>query len=239
MSIVKLTSSPTNYDFTKKYVNTENQKSNMKTLDLYSYTGRVKFFDQEKGFGYIQEILDTKNLNNVVKEWRITAEQLGNIIIHRGDFVYFMKHGKTISDISPITHRDLVKTPCPECGRRDYIPGKDFCCHNCGYVFKKMAEEKKSFTIRKKDTASDYVKELEKARKQARDNDPAFNCLVGTDKDIPCPVCGRHAWKRYGYHQNLACRCCGTSYPINWMMVLTIVLTILSVLFIMLFLRLI
>ena len=73
MSIVKLTSSPTNYDFTKKYVNTENQKSNMKTLDLYSYTGRVKFFDQEKGFGYIQEILDTKNLNNVVKEWRITA----------------------------------------------------------------------------------------------------------------------------------------------------------------------
>ena len=71
MSIVKLTSSPTNYDFTEKYVN---QKSNMKTLDLYSYTGRVKFFDKDKGFGYIQEIPDTKNLDNVVKEWRITAD---------------------------------------------------------------------------------------------------------------------------------------------------------------------
>ena len=149
MSIVKLTSSPTNYDFTKKYVNTENQKGSMNTLDLYSYTGRVKFFDQEKGFGYIQEIPDTKNLNNVVKEWRITAEQLGNTVIHRGDFIYFMKHGKTIGEISPINLRDLLKTPCPECGRRDYIPGKDSCCPNCGHVFKKMTEEKDTKEFKK------------------------------------------------------------------------------------------
>ena len=188
MSIVKLTSSPTNYDFTKKYVNTENQKSNMKTLDLYSYTGRVKFFDQEKGFGYIQEILDTKNLNNVVKEWRITSEQLGNTVIHRGDFIYFMKHGKTIGDISPINFRDLLKTPCPECGRRDYIPGKNSVCKHCGHQF---------------DTNFN----------NSRDNDPAFNCLAGTSKDKACPVCGRHAWKRYGYYQNIRCRCCGSDYP--------------------------
>ena len=190
MSIVKLTSSPTNYDFTKKYVNTENQKSNMKTLDLYSYTGRVKFFDQEKGFGYIQEILDTKNLNNVVKEWRITSEQLGNTVIHRGDFIYFMKHGKTIGDISPINFRDLLKTPCPECGRRDYIPGKNSVCKHCGHQF---------------DTNSNF--------NDSRDNDPAFNCLVGTDMDVPCPTCGKHAWKKYGYHENIRCRCCGSSNP--------------------------
>ena len=238
MTDIRLTSTPTNFDFTKKFT-AKKSNGSTKQLDLYSYTGRVKFFDKDKGFGYIQEIPDTKNLKNVVKEWRITAEQLGNTAIHRGDFVYFMKHGKTIGEISPINLRDLLKTPCPECGRRDYVPEKDSCCHNCGHVFKKMAEEKKSFTIWKKNSTSDYIKEIEEARKQARDNDPAFNCLVGTDKDIPCPVCGRHAWKRYGYHQNLACRCCGTSYPINWMMVLTIVLTILGVLFIMLFLRLI
>ena len=218
MSIVKLTSSPTNYDFTKKYVNTENQKGSMNTLDLYSYTGRVKFFDQEKGFGYIQEIPDTKNLKNVVKEWRITAEQLGNTVIHRGDFIYFMKHGKTIGEISPINIRDLLKTPCPECGRRDYIPGKDSCCPNCGHVFKKMTEERKPFTIRKKDTTPDYIKELRKineetARKQAKDNDPAYNCLAGSNDDIPCPNCGRRAWKRYGFYQNISCRFCGTNYP--------------------------
>ena len=188
MSIVKLTSSPTNYDFTKKYVNTENQKDSKNTLDLYSYTGRVKFFDQEKGFGYIQEILDTKNLNNVVKEWRITSEQLGNTVIHRGDFIYFMKHGKTIGDISPINFRDLLKTPCPECGRRDYIPGKNSVCKHCGHQF---------------DTNFN----------NSRDNDPAFNCLAGTSKDKACPVCGRHAWKRYGYYQNIRCRCCGSDYP--------------------------
>ena len=79
---------------------TDNKNSAKKQLDLYSYTGKVKFFDKDKGFGYIQEIPDTKNLDNVVKEWRITAEQLGNTIIHRGDFVYFMKHGKTIGEIS-------------------------------------------------------------------------------------------------------------------------------------------
>ena len=82
---------------------TDNKNSAKKQLDLYSYTGKVKFFDKDKGFGYIQEIPDAKNLDNVVKEWRVTAEQLGNTIIHRGDFVYFMKHGKTIGDISPIT----------------------------------------------------------------------------------------------------------------------------------------
>ena len=204
MSIVKLTSSPTNYDFTKKYVNTENQKGSMNTLDLYSYTGRVKFFDQEKGFGYIQEIPDTKNLKNVVKEWRITAEQLGNTVIHRGDFIYFMKHGKTIGEISPINLRDLLKTPCPECGRRDYIPGKDSCCPNCGHVFKKMTEEK--------DTKEFKKFNAEKDKKQDRDNDPAYNCLVGTNDDKPCPHCGRRAWKKYGYYQQVRCRCCGTEY---------------------------
>lgn len=47
----------------------------------------------------------------------------------------------------------------------------------------------------------EVVKENEK--------DPTWNCLVGTRDDIPCPVCGSHAWKRYGYHQNVACRKCG------------------------------
>ena len=197
MSIVKLTSSPTNYDFTKKYINTENQKGSMNTLDLYSYTGRVKFFDQEKGFGYIQEIQDTKNLKNVVKEWRITAEQLGNTVIHRGDFIYFMKHGKTIGEISPINLRDLLKTPCPECGRRDYVPGRNSACEHCGHKFKTDLNQ-----------ASNT-----KNTNNNRDNDPAFNCLVGTDRDIPCPVCGRHAWKRYGVQQHLGCRCCGSLYP--------------------------
>lgn len=218
MGTIKLTSAPTNYDFTKKTADSNVPKGNGKQLDLYSYTGRVKFFDKDKGFGYIQEIPDTKNLKNVVKEWLITAEQLGNTAIHRGDFVYFMKHGKTIGEISLINLRDLLKTPCPECGRRDYVPGKDSCCPNCGHVFKKMVEERKSFTIRKKDTTPDYIKELRKineetARKQAKDNDPAYNCLAGSNDDIPCPNCGRRAWKRYGYHQNISCRCCGTKYP--------------------------
>ncbi len=154
MTDFRLTSTPTNFDFTKKYTA---KKSNGSTkLDLYSYTGRVKFFDQQKGFGYIQEIPDTKNLKNVVKEWRITSEQLGNTAIHRGDFVYFMKHGKTIGEISPINYRDLLKTPCPECGRRDYIPGKNSVCKHCGHQF---------------DT--DF--------NDSRDNDPAFNCLAGTN----------------------------------------------------------
>lgn len=186
MTDFRLTSTPTNFDFTKKYTA---KKSNGSTkLDLYSYTGRVKFFDKEKGFGYIQEIPDTKNLKNVVKEWRITAEQLGNTAIHRGDFVYFMKHGKTIGEISPINYRDLLKTPCPECGRRDYIPGKNSVCKHCGHQF---------------DT--DF--------NDSRDNDPAFNCLAGTNENKACPVCGRHAWKRYGYHQDIRCRCCGSDYP--------------------------
>ena len=199
MTDIRLTSTPTNFDFTKKYTA---KKSNGSTkLDLYSYTGRVKFFDKDKGFGYIQEIPDTKNLKNVVKEWRITAEQLGNTAIHRGDFVYFMKHGKTIGEISPINLRDLLKTPCPECGRRDYVPGKDSCCPNCGHVFKKMFEEKATKELR-----------LNKDKKQDRDNDPAYNCLAGTDDDKPCPFCGRRAWKKYGYYQQVRCRCCGTEY---------------------------
>lgn len=222
MSTVKLTSAPTNFDFTKKTVTGDVPKGSSDQLDLYSYTGRVKFFDKDKGFGYIQEIPDTNNLKNVVKEWRVTAEQLGAAEIHRGDFVYFMKHGKTIGEISPINLRDLLKTPCPDCGRRDYVPGKDSCCPNCGHIFKKMAEEKKSFTVRKKDTTSDYIKELRKineetARKQSRDDDPAYNCLAGTNKDKPCSNCGRRAWKRYGFHQNIRCRCCGTVYyKLDW-----------------------
>lgn len=186
MTDFRLTSTPTNFDFTKKYTA---KKSNGSTkLDLYSYTGRVKFFDQQKGFGYIQEIPDTKNLKNVVKEWRITSEQLGNTAIHRGDFVYFMKHGKTIGEISPINYRDLLKTPCPECGRRDYIPGKNSVCKHCGHQFDTDLND-------------------------SRDNDPAFNCLAGTNKNKACPVCGRHAWKRYGVQQHLGCRCCGSLYP--------------------------
>lgn len=186
MTDFRLTSTPTNFDFTKKYTA---KKSNGSTkLDLYSYTGRVKFFDKDKGFGYIQEIPDTKNLKNVVKEWRITSEQLGNTSIHRGDFVYFMKHGKTIGEISPINLRDLLKDPCPKCGRRDYVLGKNSVCKHCGLQFDTDLND-------------------------SRDNDPAFNCLVGTDRDIPCPVCGRHAWKRYGVQQHLGCRCCGSLYP--------------------------
>lgn len=42
-----------------------------------------------------------------------------------------------------------------------------------------------------------------------REKDPAYNCLAGTADDISCPVCGSHAWKRYGQHQNIACRKCG------------------------------
>ena len=197
MSTVKLTSAPTNFDFTKKTVTGDVPKGSSDQLDLYSYTGRVKFFDKDKGFGYIQEIPDTKNLKNVVKEWRITAEQLGNTAIHRGDFVYFMKHGKTIGEISPINLRDLLKTPCPECGRRDYVPGRNSACEHCGHKFKTDLNQ-----------ASNT-----KNTNNNRDNDPAFNCLVGTDRDIPCPVCGRHAWKRYGVQQHLGCRCCGSLYP--------------------------
>ena len=199
MTDVRLTT-PTNFDFTKKFT-AKKSNGSTKQLDLYSYTGRVKFFDKDKGFGYIQEIPDTKNLKNVVKEWRITAEQLGNTAIHRGDFVYFMKHGKTIGEISPINLRDLLKTPCPECGRRDYVPGKDSFCPNCGHVFKKMTEEKDTKELR-----------LNKDKKQDRDNDPAYNCLAGTEKDKACPVCGRHAWKKYGFHQIIKCRCCGEQY---------------------------
>ncbi|WP_405367206.1 cold-shock protein [Ruminobacter sp.] len=194
MTDVRLTT-PTNFDFTKKYTA---KKSNGSTkLDLYSYTGRVKFFDKDKGFGYIKEIPDTKNLKNVVKEWRITSEQLGNTSIHRGDFVYFMKHGKTIGEISPINLRDLLKDPCPKCGRRDYVLGKNSACEHCGHKFKTDLNQ-----------ASNT-----KNTNNNRDNDPAFNCLVGTDRDIPCPVCGRHAWKRYGVQQHLGCRCCGSLYP--------------------------
>ena len=152
---------------------TDNKNSAKKQLDLYSYTGKVKFFDKDKGFGYIQEIPDTKNLKNVVKEWRITAEQLGNTAIHRGDFVYFMKHGKTIGEISPINLRDLLKTPCPECGRRDYVPGRNSVCNHCGHKF---------------EFATDSAK--------------------GDSRD-----CGKHAWKKYGYHQNIRCRCCGSDHP--------------------------
>ena len=197
MGTIKLTSAPTNYDFTKKTADSNVPKGNGKQLDLYSYTGRVKFFDKDKGFGYIQEIPDTKNLKNVVKEWRITSEQLGNTAIHRGDFVYFMKHGKTIGEISLINLRDLLKTPCPECGRRDYVPGRNSACEHCGHKFKTDLNQ-----------ASNT-----KNTNNNRDNDPAFNCLVGTDRDIPCPVCGRHAWKRYGVQQHLGCRCCGSLYP--------------------------
>ena len=194
MGTIKLTSAPTNYDFTKKTADSNVPKGNGKQLDLYSYTGRVKFFDKDKGFGYIQEIPDTKNLKNVVKEWRITAEQLGNTAIHRGDFVYFMKHGKTIGEISPINLRDLLKTPCPECGRRDYVPGRNSVCNHCGHKFEFATDS---------------------AKGDSRDNDPAFNCVVGTDKDVACPTCGKHAWKKYGYHQNIRCRCCGSDHPTN------------------------
>lgn len=166
------------------------QNGGQKQLDLYSYTGKVKFFDKDKGFGYIQEIPDTKNLNNVVKEWRVTSEQLGNTVIHRGEFVYFMKHGKTIGEITPLNFRDLLKAPCPECGRRDYIPGKNSVCKHCGHQFDTDLND-------------------------SRDSDPAYNCLAGTDKDIPCPTCGKHAWKRYGYDQSIRCRCCGTCKPID------------------------
>ena len=168
------------------------QNGGQKQLDLYSYTGKVKFFDKDKGFGYIQEIPDTKNLNNVVKEWRVTSEQLGNTVIHRGEFVYFMKHGKTIGEITPLNFRDLLKAPCPECGRRDYIPGKNSVCNHCGHKFGFATDS---------------------AKGDSRDNDPAFNCLAGTNKNKACPVCGRHAWKRYGYHQDIRCRCCGSDYP--------------------------
>ena len=168
------------------------QNGGQKQLDLYSYTGKVKFFDKDKGFGYIQEIPDTKNLNNVVKEWRVTSEQLGNTVIHRGEFVYFMKHGKTIGEITPLNFRDLLKAPCPECGRRDYIPGKNSVCNHCGHKFEFATDS---------------------AKGDSRDNDPAFNCLAGTNKNKACPVCGRHAWKRYGYHQDIRCRCCGSDYP--------------------------
>ena len=166
----------------------KNQNGGQKQLDLYSYTGKVKFFDKDKGFGYIQEIPDTKNLTNVVKEWRVTSEQLGNTVIHRGEFVYFMKHGKTIGEITPLNFRDLLKAPCSECGRRDYIPGKNSVCKHCGHQFDTDLND-------------------------SRDRDPAFNCLAGTDEDISCPTCGRHAWKRYGYYQNIRCRCCGSDYP--------------------------
>ena len=195
MTDIRLTT-PTNLDFTKKFT-AKKSNGSTKQLDLYSYTGRVKFFDKDKGFGYIQEIPDTKNLKNVVKEWRITAEQLGNTAIHRGDFVYFMKHGKTIGEISPINLRDLLKDPCPKCGRRDYVLGKNSACEHCGHKFKTDLNQ-----------ASNT-----KNTNNNRDNDPAFNCLVGTDRDIPCPVCGRHAWKRYGVQQHLGCRCCGSLYP--------------------------
>lgn len=192
MGTIKLTSAPTNYDFTKKTADSNVPKGNGKQLDLYSYTGRVKFFDKDKGFGYIQEIPDTKNLKNVVKEWRITAEQLGNTAIHRGDFVYFMKHGKTIGEISLINLRDLLKTPCPECGRRDYVPGKNSVCNHCGHQFEFATDS---------------------AKGDSRDNDPAFNCLAGTEKDVACPTCGKHAWKKYGQYQNIRCRCCGSGHP--------------------------
>ena len=166
------------------------QNGGQQQLDLYSYTGKVKFFDRDKGFGYIQEIPDTRNLNNVVKEWRVTSEQLGNTVIHRGEFVYFMKQGKTIGEITPLNLRDLLKAPCPKCGRRDYVPGRNSVCELCGHQFEFTADPS---------NVTD-----------SRDRDPAFNCLAGTDKDIPCPTCGRHAWKRYGYYQSIRCRCCGT-----------------------------
>lgn len=48
---------------------------------------------------------------------------------------------------------------------------------------------------------NEVVKENEK--------DPAWNCLAGTKDDIPCQVCGSHAWKRFGAKQNVACHKCG------------------------------
>lgn len=192
MTDVKLSSAPKDSSFKNKNAN-DKPVPRTKELDLYSYTGRVKFFDQDKGFGYIQEIPDTGNLKNVVKEWRVTAAQLGNTVIHRGDFVYFLKHGKTIGEISPINLRDLLKTPCPKCGRRDYAPGKDSVCRHCGNQLPVTAAVA--------------------GGTDTRDSDPAFNCLAGTDEDKACPTCGRHAWKRYGYHQNIRCRCCGSDYP--------------------------
>jgi hypothetical protein len=103
-----------------------------------------------------------------------------------------MKHGKTIGDISIINKRELLKIPCYDCGRRDYIPGKDSCCPNCGHIFKNISGEKASLTGRKNNTTPDYIKELNKineetAKRQARDNDPAYNCLAGTRRDMPCP----------------------------------------------------
>lgn len=104
------------------------------------------------------------------------------------------KHGKTIGEISPINLRDLLKTPCPECGRRDYVPGKNSVCNHCGHQFEFAT-----------DSAPVY----------SRDKDPAYNCVVGTDMDVACPTCGKHAWKKYGYHQNIRCRCCGSDHPTN------------------------
>ena len=104
-----------------------------------------------------------------------------------------MKHGKTIGEISPINFRDLLKTPCPECGRRDYIPGKNSVCKHCGHQF---------------EFATDSAKVTDD-----RDKDPAFNCLAGTDEDVACPTCGKHAWKKYGYYQHIRCRCCGSDLP--------------------------
>ena len=63
MGTIKLTSAPTNYDFTKKTADSNVPKGNGKQLDLYSYTGRVKFFDKDKDFGYIQ-----------VATWRMVLE---------------------------------------------------------------------------------------------------------------------------------------------------------------------
>ena len=108
-----------------------NNDSNARS-DFYSYTGRVKFFDREKEFGYILEIEDAGRSDRVVGEWRITAQHLGNVVLKRGDYVYFMKKDGEVVDVTPLHMRDLLRKPCHVCGRRDYVPGRDFFCSHCG-----------------------------------------------------------------------------------------------------------
>lgn len=67
------------------------ENSSKSRSDLYSYTGRVKFFDREKECGSILEIEDAGRSERVVGEWRVTAQHLGNVVLNSGDYVYFMK----------------------------------------------------------------------------------------------------------------------------------------------------
>lgn len=165
--------------------------------DLYSYTGMVKTFDRELGICLIEEISDVKKAVRTGKVWSISAGELGGFSPNRGDFVYFMKNGESIHGVLPMNLRELLKSPCPECGRRDYVPGKDALCPHCGYRFDSEISERGII-------------------EHGRDDDSAYNCLAGTLADRFCPVCGRKAWRR-GYRQSLYCRYCGYTYKSNLM----------------------